>query len=129
MRILLDTHALIWYRAGDSAQLSATARAAIDDPANEKFVSAATAWEVVTKHALGKLPDVGPLAADFTRAIVAGGYKPLSIATNHAQDAGALPMHHRDPFDRMLIAQSMAERMPLVSNEALFDRYGVRRIW
>ncbi|GJG87895.1 twitching motility protein PilT [Gemmatimonadetes bacterium T265] len=128
LRILLDTHALVWNRAG-STKLSAAARAALDDPANEKFVSAATAWEVCTKFHLGKWPDVAALAEDFTRRIVAGGYTPLSVTTEHAQEAGALPQHHRDPFDRMLIAQALAERMPLVSNEALFDRYGVRRIW
>ena len=128
MRILLDTHALIWNRGG-STRLSNAARAAIDDPENEKFVSAATAWEVCTKYSTGKWPDVEALATDFTRVIVAGGYTPLSVTTEHAQAAGALPLHHRDPFDRMLIAQALAERMPLVSNEALFDRYGVRRIW
>ena len=128
MRILLDTHALIWTRGG-STRLSDAARAAIADPGNEKFVSAATAWEVCTKYHSGKWPEVAALATDFTRAIVAGGYTPLPVTTEHAQDAGALPFHHRDPFDRMLIAQSLAERMPLVSNEARFDAYGVRRIW
>ena len=129
MRILLDTHTLLWYRSADAAKLSAAARSAIDDPDNDKYVSAATAWEVVTKHMLGKLPNAGVLTVDFTRAILDAGYWPLPITTEHAQDAGALPLHHRDPFDRVLIAQSLAERMPLVSNEALFDRYGVRRIW
>ena len=129
MQILLDTHSLIWYRSGNGGRLSATARAAIDDPENDVYVSAATACEVATKHALGKLQPLGPLTVDFTRAIVDRGFVPLSITTNHAQAAGALAFHHRDPFDRMLIAQALAERMPLVSNEALFDRYGVRRIW
>ena len=129
MRILLDTHTLLWYRSAETAKLSAAARSAIDDPDNETYVSAATAWEVVTKHTLGKLPNAGRLAVDFTRTIVDAGYRSLPITTEHAQTAGALPLHHRDPFDRMLIAQALAERMPLVSNEALFDRYGVRRIW
>ena len=129
MRILLDTHTLLWYRSAEAAKLSPAARAAIDDPDTETYVSAATAWEVVTKHTLGKLPNAGVLGVDFTRAIVDAGYQPLSVTTEHAQAAGALPLHHRDPFDRMLIAQALAERMPLVSNEALFDRYGVRRIW
>ncbi len=128
-RILLDTHTLHWYRAGAHARLSDAARAAIDDPGNEKFVSAATAWEVCTKYHSGKWPEAAALATDFTRAIVAGGYTPLSVTTEHAEAAGALPPHHRDPFDRMLIAQALVERMPLVSNEVLFDRYGVRRIW
>ncbi len=130
MRVLLDTHALLWHLAGHGGgKLSTAARDVIVDPANAVYVSAATAWELVTKHRSGKLPAAGSLAADFTRAIVAEDYTPLPITTEHAQAAGALPLHHRDPFDRMLIAQSLAERMPLVSNEVLFDRYGVRRIW
>lgn len=127
-RILLDTHALVWTLDGD-VRLSTPARAAIEDASNEVCVSAVTAWEVCTKYHLGKWPEVGTLALDFTRRIVAEAYTPLAVTTEHAQDAGALPRHHRDPFDRMLIAQSLAERIPLVSNEALFDRYGVRRIW
>lgn len=128
VRVLLDTHALVWTRDG-SARLSAPARAVIEDPDLEVCVSAVTAWEVCTKYHVGKWPEVAALAADFTRSIVRAGYTPLAVTTEHAQDAGALPRHHRDPFDRMLIAQSLAERMPLVSNEALFDAYGVRRIW
>lgn len=134
MHILLDTHALLWHLA-DDPQLSAGARVVIDDPANQIYVSAASAWEVLTKYhtrdANGsrKLPDIGPLAVDFTREIRASGWHPLAVTTEHGQHAGALPMHHRNPFDRMLVAQSLAERMPLVSNEALFERYGVRRIW
>jgi PIN domain nuclease of toxin-antitoxin system len=134
MRILLDTHALLWYLAGD-AQLSAAAQAAIADPAHEVHVSAASAWEILTKHHArdrhghSRLLGIGPLAVDFTREILASGWHPLDITTQHGQDAGALPWHHKDPFDRILIAQSLGERMPLVSNETLFDAYGVRRIW
>lgn len=134
MRVLLDTHALLWHLA-DDPQLSAPARAAIDDPGNEVYVSAASAWEVLTKyHAFDakgrrKLPNIGALAVDFTREILASGWHPLAVTTEHGQSAGALPLHHRDPFDRMLVAQALAERMPIVSNEALFDAYGVARIW
>ena len=128
MRVLLDTHALLWWLAGDDA-LPATARALIADPANEVYVSAASAWEVSTKHRLGKLPGAGPLAVDFAREIEQQGFLPLPITLAHGQDAGALTLGLRDPFDRMLIAQALAERMVLVSNETAFDAAGVVRVW
>ena len=128
MRILLDTHALIWWLAGD-AQLSGPARAAIADEANEVFVSAASAWEVTTKHRLGKLPGAGPLALDFAREIQRQAFTPLPITLEHGQIAGALVGDHCDPFDRMLIAQAREEKMALVSNEAVFDAFGVTRVW
>lgn len=128
MRVLLDTHTLLWWLAGDH-RLSDVARASIADPANEVFVSAASAWEVTTKHRLGKLPGAGPLAVDFAREVAAQGFVPLPITMQHGQAAGALTGDHRDPFDRMLIAQARDERMALVSNEAAFDAYGVTRIW
>ena len=128
MRVLLDTHALLWWLAGDDA-LPATARALIADPANEVYVSAASAWEVSTKHRLGKLPGAGPLAVDFAREIEQQGFLPLPITLAEGQDAGALTLALRDPFDRMLIAQALAERMVLVSNETTFDAAGVVRVW
>ena len=128
MRLLLDTHALLWWLNGD-ASLSATARALIADRDNEAFVSAATAWEIATKHRLGKLPSVGALALDISHEIEMQGFLSLPITLSHAQDAGSLPFDHRDPFDRMLIAQALAERMALVSNEKSFDAAGVVRVW
>ena len=128
MRLLLDTHALLWWLAGDR-QLSTPARNAISDDANEVFVSAASAWEVATKHRLGKLPGAGPLAVDFAREIRRQGFMPLSISVQHGQVAGALGTEHRDPFDRMLIAQTREEKMALVSNEIVFDQFEVTRIW
>jgi len=128
MRLLLDTHSLLWWLAGDAA-LSTTARAAIADSANEVFVSAASAWEIGTKHRIGKLPGVGPLVAAFPAAIADQGFQPLPITLRHGQLAGTLPGPHRDPFDRMLIAQSMLEDLVLVSNETVFEPYGVKRLW
>jgi PIN domain nuclease of toxin-antitoxin system len=128
VRILLDTHALLWWLAGDDA-LSGAARESIADEANQIFVSAASAWEVTTKYRLGKLAMAGPLAVDFAREIEAQGFLPLPISLQHAQSAGALDGPHRDPFDRMLIAQARDERMALVSNELAFDAYGITRIW
>jgi PIN domain nuclease of toxin-antitoxin system len=126
--LLLDTHALLWWLAGDD-QLSLRARQAIADRRHEIIVSAASAWEVTTKHRLGKLPDAGPLAVDFAREMKKQGFTALPIAMTHAQVAGALPGEHRDPIDRMLIAQAREEHLALVSNESLFDSYGIKRIW
>jgi PIN domain nuclease of toxin-antitoxin system len=126
-RLLLDTHALLWWVA-DHPALSAIAAGAIDEPTNEVFVSAASAWEVTTKARLGKLI-AGPLAQDFAGEVRRQGFVPLPISLDHGQRAGSLPGHHGDPFDRMLIAQAQAQNLVLVSNEAVFDAYGVQRLW
>lgn len=126
MRLLLDTHALIWWLAG-SAQLSARAREAIQ--AHDTYVSAASAWEVATKVRIGKLPGAAHLSRGFAEHVRTQGFLPLPISLDHAERAGALPGHHRDPFDRMLIAQAQVQNLVLVSNEALFDAYGVQRLW
>ena len=128
MRLLLDTHALIWWLAGDDA-LSSTARSAIADPANDVFVSAASAWEIATKHRIGKLPQAALLAADVAGFVTAEGFNELPVSIRHGQLAGSLPRFHKDPFDRMLIAQAVAADMTIVSNEALFGAYGVARLW
>ena len=128
MRLLLDTHAFLWWLAGDEA-LPAAARTAIADERNDVFVSAASAWEIATKHRLGKLPGVAAIIADLDGAIVGQSLIGLPISVRHGQVAGALPGPHRDPFDRMLIAQAMVDDLVLVSNEQTFDAYGVRRLW
>jgi PIN domain nuclease of toxin-antitoxin system len=128
LRLLLDTHALIWWVAGNTA-LSPAARTAIAEADNEILVSAASAWEVATKHRIGRLAEAGPLATDFLGAITDEGFIGLPISVHNGEAAGRLPGPHRDPFDRMLIAQSLAESLTLVSNERLFDRYGVTRLW
>jgi PIN domain nuclease of toxin-antitoxin system len=126
MRLLLDTHALIWWLAG-SPELPAPAREAIQSSAT--YVSAASAWEVATKARLGKLPHAGQLTSGFAERVRMEGFLGLPITLEHGERAGALPGSHRDPFDRMLIAQAQAENLVLVSNESLFDGYGVRRLW
>ena len=128
MRLLLDTHALLWWLAGDPS-LTKAACDAIADEANAVFVSAATAWEISIKHHLGKLPGATALVADISEAILSQGFAELPISVRHAQAAGALPGTHRDPFDRMLIAQTNLETMTLVSMDRIFDRYGVHRLW
>jgi PIN domain nuclease of toxin-antitoxin system len=128
VRLLLDTHALIWWLAGDPL-LSANAKAAVLDPANEVFVSAASAWEIATKFRIGKLPHAGALAGNVRDALANQGFLELPITLQHGQVAGNLPGPHRDPFDRMLIAQTTLADLVLLSNEAVFDRYGIRRRW
>ena len=128
MHLLLDTHAFLWWLAGDHA-LSATARSVIEDETNQVSVSAATAWEIATKYRIGKLPGVQRLIADLEASVLNQSFIPLSISFEHGRAAGALPGPHRDPFDRMLIAQAMIEDLALVSNETVFDSYGVRRCW
>ena len=128
MRILLDTHALLWWLAGDTS-LTLTARSAIAEATNEIFVSVASAWEVSTKHRIGKLQGAGPLVVDFTRVIASQGFVALPISIDHAQHAGSLRSEHRDPFDRMLAAQAMVEKMAWLSNETAFDALPVLRVW
>ena len=128
LRLLLDTHALIWWLAGDDA-LSHRAREAIEDEDNSVAVSAASAMEVATKFRIGKLPDAAFLAQNFEAIIAEQGFDSLAISVHHARLAGEMNIPHKDPFDRLLIAQAQAEDMMLVSNEALFDGFAVKRVW
>lgn len=127
-RLLLDTHAFLWWLAGDE-KLGAGAREAISEELDPIFVSAASIWEISTKHRLGKLPGASAIADDLPGVIASQGFVGLPVAVSHAQAAGALPGPHRDPFDRMLIAQAMLDDLVLVSNERAFAAYGVKRLW
>ncbi|HUD37633.1 MAG TPA: type II toxin-antitoxin system VapC family toxin [Streptosporangiaceae bacterium] len=119
MRLLLDTHALLWWLADEG--LTDQARDAVADPANLVMVSAVSAWEISIKKALGKLaaPD------DLERQVDEGGFTPLSISIGHGIAAGELPRHHDDPFDRMLIAQAVAEGLTVVTHDKRFADYDV----
>lgn len=128
MRLLLDTHALIWWRA-DSDKLTRSAFAALADPSTEVYVSAASAWEVATKFRLGKLPLAQRLLDEFVPGLAAARFLPLAISVEHGLRAGSLAGEHKDPFDRMLIAQALEEDLTLVSNELTFDRFGIKRLW
>lgn len=128
MRLLLDTHALVWWWI-DDPRLPAAARAAIADPENTVLVSAASAWELATKQRLGKWPEVEALLADFDASLRRSRFGVLAISLAHARAAGGLEGPHRDPFDRMLIAQCRAEGVPVVSGDAVFGQYGVAVIW
>jgi PIN domain nuclease of toxin-antitoxin system len=124
MTLLLDTHVLLWWLDNHKA-LSTTARGAIQDGRNTVFVSAATAWEISIKRALGKLRAPEPLE----EAIEANRFVPLPITLQHARIAGSLPRHHEDPFDRMLIAQAQVETLTLVTHDESLAAYGVPILW
>lgn len=128
MRLLLDTHALLWAVTGDK-RLSRKAEAALADLSGEIFVSAASAWEIATKFRLGRLAGAGPLVNHFDATLRRVGFYGLPIGMDHARRAGLLHGEHKDPFDRMLIVQALIEDLTLVSNEKLFDSFGVRRLW
>ena len=128
MRLLLDTHALLWWLAGDD-KLSSDARRAIADETNTIIVSAVCAYEIAFKHRLGKLPEASLVVQTFEATLERQGFGSLPISVPHALRAGSLPLTHRDPFDRLLIAQSLLDDLVLVSNERLFDDFGVKRLW
>ena len=128
MRALLDTHALLWWLDGDE-RLSEPARAFIGDEDNVVLVSAASAWEIATKVRIGRLPGAVQVAAELGACLTSQGFTELAITLAHGLRAGGLQGPHRDPFDRVLIAQAQAEDLALISNETVFDAYGVRRLW
>lgn len=128
MRLLLDTHAFVWWLAGDT-RLPRRVRETIDADATETYVSAASAWEITTKYRLGKLNDAAIVAADVRAAISSQSFHELAVTVAHAERAGALAWSHGDPFDRMLIAQALLENLSLASNETRFDAFAVKRLW
>jgi PIN domain nuclease of toxin-antitoxin system len=127
-RLLLDTRAFLWWLAGDE-RLSIHAREAIREESDPIFVSAASVWEIATKHRLGKLPAASAIIGNLAGVIESQGFVGLPIAVRHGETAGALPGPHRDPFDRMLIAQALLDDLVLVSNEQAFGAYGARLLW
>jgi PIN domain nuclease of toxin-antitoxin system len=128
MRLLLDTHALLWW-VEDDERLSAGARKAIASASAECHVSLVSAWEMAIKSQLGKLKLATPVRQYFPSQLAANGFAQLDIAFRHVARVEALEFHHRDPFDRLLVAQALEEKLTLVSADAVFDRYGVKRVW
>jgi PIN domain nuclease of toxin-antitoxin system len=128
MKLLLDSQAVIWYVDQDQL-LTATAHAAITDPINDLLLSAASIWEIAIKAGIGKLPLNLPYRDWMHRAITDLDLAILPVTVEYAAAQSALPWHHRDPFDRMLIAQALTEGFPIVSADAQFDAYGVTRLW
>jgi PIN domain nuclease of toxin-antitoxin system len=128
MRYLLDTHALLWWFT-DDPRLSQIARDAIADEANTILVSAASAWEISTKHRLGKLNEAADAVRRFDELVVADGFQHLPVSHFHGLKAGGYGVPHRDPFDRMLAAQSELEGVPLLTCDPAFAAFGTRTVW
>ena len=123
-RLLLDTHALLWWLTDDPA-LSATAREGLADPVNEPLVSAASVWEIAIKRSLGKLTAPN----DLPDRIAEQGFSWLPVSAAHAWQVRELPAHHRDPFDRLLIAQALVERLAIITTDAHFNDYDIEVYW
>ena len=128
MRLLLDTHTLLWWLE-ENPSLPRSARKLIAHKSNDVLISAASAWEIATKVRLGKLPIAIDLARDFGAYLERERFETLAASAEHGIRAGLLPGPHKDPFDRMLIAQALAENLVIVSNDVVFDGYGVKRAW
>ena len=128
MKLLLDTHAVLWFW-WDDLQLSPTAKAAILDPTNQVFVSRAVPWEVAIKVSLRKLDIGGPYVGFFAQHMLRSGLRYLETHDDHLTALTTLPYHHRDPFDRLMIAQALVNNLHVVSADTAFDAYGVNRIW
>jgi PIN domain nuclease of toxin-antitoxin system len=128
VRLLLDTHAYLWV-ATDDRRLSLKARKAIKASASIIFVSAASAYELVYKHRAGQLPSIGPLVLQLDEDLAERGFSALPIAFEHGRRAGDLPTDHRDPFDRLLAAQSIVANMPIVTNDSKLAALGAKCLW
>ena len=128
MKLLLDTHTFLWFIMG-SPDLSADARALIEDGANENSLSVASLWEMAIKLSIGKLALASPFEVLIPQQLSLNGIELLNIKTDHASVVATLPFHHYDPFDRLLIAQAMVEKMPIISIDTAFDVYSITRLW
>lgn len=128
MRLLLDTHAFLWW-VNNAPELSPKARAAITKADNECFLSLASCWEMAIKISLGKLSLSQPLDRFIPEQLLANGFQTLDIDFRHITRLPALPFHHRDPFDRLLVAQAASERLTLVTADAALAAYDIKRLW
>lgn len=128
MRLLLDTHTLLWFALTDP-QLSGTATSLIMDAANEKLVSPASYWEIAIKISVRKYVLENPYDVFMGESIEKNGFGYLHIEPKHTAALIGLPFHHKDPFDRLLIAQAMVEGIPVISNDSALDAYGISRLW
>jgi PIN domain nuclease of toxin-antitoxin system len=128
MKLLIDTHTLLWFITGDS-KLSLNARLLIEDVANDKFVSVVSLWEIAIKYGLGRLSLIDDFETLFPNQLIINGFEQLAIENKHFYEFIKLPQHHSDPFDRLLIAQTISESMSIISIDSAFDDYPVSRFW
>ena len=128
MRLLLDTHTFIWF-VTDSPRISITAKTLIEDEYNEKLLSIASVWEMAIKHSIGKLTFELPFMSFITLQMQQNSMQLLNIQIGHLNVVANLPLHHRDPFDRLIVAQGMVEQIPIVGSDRAFDSYSVQRLW
>lgn len=128
MKLLLDTHSFLWFIGGDS-KLSVHARMLIENTSNQSVLSVASLWEMAIKVSIGKLSLGQPFETIIPHQISVNGIELLKISFPHTAVVATLPFHHRDPFDRLLIAQAMVEKIPIVSCDIAFDTYAITRLW
>lgn len=128
MKLLADTHAFLWF-VTDAPQLSAKAKTLLEAQETERFLSVASIWEIAIKTSLGKLVLGKPLEEFMSAQLAINRFALLNISIEHALHVARLPLHHRDPFDRLLVAQSALENLPLLSNDHALDVYGIKRVW
>jgi PIN domain nuclease of toxin-antitoxin system len=128
LNLLLDSHAFLWFVANDP-KLSIAAKAAIEAPTNRKWVSVASLWEITIKVSIGKLSLADPVAPFLVRELASNKFSTLDINIDHLAALSNLPFHHRDPFDRIIVSQAIADSISIVSTDVALDAYGVRRIW
>lgn len=128
MNLLLDTHSFLWFIGGNT-NLSPTARSLIEDTSNQPFLSLASLWEIAIKSSLGKLTLAQPFEVLMPRQMELNGIKPLNIELDDLALVAKLPLHHRDPFDRLLVAQAIERQIPIISADMAFEFYGVQRLW
>ncbi len=128
MRVLLDTHTFLWF-IGGSSNLSPTARVLVENADNQPFLSTASLWEMAIKLSIGKLSLGQPFETLIPEQMALNGIRPLQIEMAHVVAVAKLPFHHRDPFDRLLIAQSLVEQIPIVCGDLAFDSYSIERLW
>lgn len=128
MKFLVDTHTFLW-AVRSPQELGDQTRRLLADPDAELLISISVPWEIAIKSRIGKLENAANILENFEEFMSAGGFRILETSARHAIQSGALPLHHKDPFDRLLIAQALDLRVPILSRDDIFDRYGVRRIW